>query len=178
MANFSAMAQSSDIFDLGRLGLASGEGRNLELSVAIDPLNLAGQRYAAHPPTVPLRLDVSRMPGGYSLRLRYETRLEGPCMRCLDDANREFAIDSREVHQPDGGSDELSSPYGHGDELDLRSGARDALALELPAQIICRDECKGICAICGENLNTADPDHEHEKPPDPRWAKLSELKLE
>jgi uncharacterized protein len=32
--------------------------------------------------------------------------------------------------------------------------------------------------VCGENLNEAAPDHEHEREPDPRFAKLSELKFE
>ena len=33
------------------------------------------------------------------------------------------------------------------------------------------------CAICGENLNEAGPEHGHEAEPDPRWAKLRELEL-
>ena len=99
-------------------------------------------------------------------------------MRCLEDAGREMRIDSREIHQAGGDDDELASPYIHGDDLDLHAWARDALVLELPTQIVCSEDCKGICAICGENLNTAGPEHEHEKAPDPRWAKLSELRLE
>ena len=63
------------------------------------------------------------------------------------------------------------------DDLDLRAWARDALALALPAQIVCREDCLGLCADCGANLN-ADPGHAHEAAPDPRWAKLSELKLD
>jgi uncharacterized protein len=31
---------------------------------------------------------------------------------------------------------------------------------------------------CGANLNEAGPDHAHEAAPDPRWAKLGELKLD
>jgi uncharacterized protein len=60
----------------------------------------------------------------------------------------------------------------------VHSWARDALVLELPTQIVCSEDCKGLCAICGENLNHAAPDHAHEAAPDPRWAKLSELKLD
>jgi uncharacterized protein len=86
-------------------------------------------------------------------------------------------IDAREVDQS-GGGEELDSPYLEGDDLDLRSWARDSVALELPTQIVCRDDCKGICAICGENLNDADPGHHHEKAPDPRWNKLSEITFE
>ena len=178
MATFEAMAQKTEIFDLGRLQLSSGEGRQLDLSVGIGDLELGGQTYAADPDRTPVRLDVARMVGGYSLRLRYSVELGGPCMRCLEQAGRAFEIDVREVDQPNGGSDELDSPYVDGDDLDLEAWARDALALELPTQIVCTDECRGICAVCGENLNTAAPDHHHEQAPDPRWAKLAELKLD
>ena len=61
--------------------------------------------------------------------------------------------------------------------VDLRAWARDALALALPVQIVCSEDCLGLCAVCGQNLNE-DPEHEHEREPDPRWAKLSELKLD
>ena len=57
------------------------------------------------------------------------------------------------------------------------SWARDALVLALPVRILCAAECRGLCGICGANLNE-DPGHAHEREPDPRWAKLSELKLD
>jgi uncharacterized protein len=171
------MPAITDTFDLGRLQLHSGEGRRVDLDVRVDPLSLAGQRYAARHGRVTVRLDVSRMTSGYALRLRYETQLDGPCMRCLEDADRAFAGDAREVDQP-GGGDDLSSPYLDGDELDLHAWTRDALALALPTQIVCTEDCRGLCAVCGENLNTAGPDHAHEREPDPRWAKLGELRFD
>ena len=61
--------------------------------------------------------------------------------------------------------------------LDLRGWARDALARARPAQLLCREDCAGLCPVCGQNLNEA-PGHAHERDPDPRWAKLRELKLE
>jgi uncharacterized protein len=120
---------------------------------------------------------VSHTTNGYSLRLRFQAALEGPCMRCLEAAEHGVAVDAREVDQP-GGGEELSSPYLEGDELDLKAWARDALALALPTQIVCREECLGLCAICGGNLNQAGPDHAHEREPDPRWAALRELELD
>lgn len=171
------MGQRSDLFDLGRLGLHSGEGRRLELEVSIDPLHFGGERYAAAGGAAPVTLDVARTTQGYSLRLRYNATLSGPCARCLEDADRGVAIDAREVDQP-GGGEELRSPYLEGEDLDLRAWARDALALTLPAQIVCADECRGLCDVCGENLNHAAAGHGHERPPDPRWAKLGELRFE
>jgi uncharacterized protein len=172
------MPQRTDIFDLGTLGLSSGEGRRLDLHVALGPFHYGGEPYAVVPALLPVRLDVSRTTGmGWALRMRFAPTLEGPCMRCLDPARPGFEVDAREFHQP-GGGEELTSPYiASEDELDLAAWARDALALELPAQITCRPDCAGLCGQCGANLNE-DPGHHHESAPDPRWAKLSELRFD
>jgi uncharacterized protein len=170
------MAARADSFDLGGLKLSPGEGRRLELDVSLGPFDFSDERYET-PPVVPVTLDVSRMVGGgYSLRLRLESALTGPCMRCLEPASPLTSLDAREVNQP-GGGEELTSPYVDGDELDLRAWAHDAYALALPAQVLCRPDCLGLCPECGANLN-ADPEHAHEAAPDPRWAKLRELRLE
>jgi uncharacterized protein len=172
------MSQRTDVFDLGRLGLTSGEGRRLDLNVGIDPFDFSGQRYAVTEPLVPVRVDISRTTAnGWALRLRFAAPLEGPCMRCLDRAAPVLDVDAREVHLP-GGGDELQSPYLDADgALDLAAWARDALALSMPAQITCRPDCAGLCARCGASLND-DPGHRHESEPDPRWAKLSEIRFE
>ena len=172
------MPQRTDTFELGRLGLTSGEGRRLELHAHVDPFSFGGESYAVAPELVPVRLDVSRTTGsGWALRLRFAASLEGPCVRCLEAASPGFQVDAREVHQP-GGGDELTSPYvDEGGDLDLERWTRDALALTLPAQLTCRPDCEGLCPQCGTNLNE-EPGHAHETAPDPRWAKLSELRFD
>jgi len=171
------VAQRTDKFEIGALRLSSGEGRRLELEVPVDGFEFGGQRYAIPGEQVDAVVDVSHTTNGYSLRLRFNTELEGPCVRCLEPAGQNVEVDAREVDQP-GGGEELSSPYLEGDELDVRAWARDALALALPTRIVCREDCLGLCAVCGENLNEAGPDHAHEREPDPRWAALRELNLE
>jgi uncharacterized protein len=167
----------TDSFDLGRLGLSSGEGRRLDLVVGVDSFEFGGQRYEVPAREVSVTLDVAHTTAGYSLRLRFEAELDGPCMRCLEPAGQTLSVDAREVDQP-GGGEELDSPYLDAEELDVRGWARDALALALPAQIICREECLGLCPVCGENLNEAGPGHAHEREPDPRWAALRELRFD
>jgi uncharacterized protein len=164
-----------DSFDIGTLGLSSGEGRSIDVEVPVEELSFGGQTYSAggH---ADARLDVSHTTTGHALRLRFGVRLHGPCTRCLEDANAEVEVDSREIDQP-GGDEELRSPYLTDGELDLRSWARDALALALPTQIVCTEECRGLCSICGANLNL-DPGHEHAPEPDARWSKLAELKFD
>jgi uncharacterized protein len=169
------MALRTDTFDLGGLRLSSGEGRRLELGVDIPPFELAGERYSVEPALVPVELDVSRTTGdGCALRMHFRARLAGPCMRCLAPAVPEYEVEAREVSLP-GEGDELESPYVQQGVLDLQSWAHDALALTLPAQLLCRPDCAGLCPVCGADLNLAGPEHAHEREPDPRWAKLSEL---
>jgi uncharacterized protein len=164
--------------DLHNLRLSPGEGRRYELEVAIEPFALGGERYVCEPASVPVRLEVSRMVGnGYALRLSFAAAIAGPCMRCLINASPTIAVDAREVDRP-GGGEELSSPYVHDEILDVAAWARDAFALAMPAQVLCRADCAGLCPECAANLNETGPEHHHESAPDPRWAKLRELRLE
>jgi uncharacterized protein len=172
------VAAVTDSFDLGRLKLASGEGRRMELDVSIDDFELGGERYVVAPDHPTAVLDISRMTGGgYSLRLRFEAALTGPCMRCLEPAAPAFEVDAREVDLP-GGGEELESPYVTDEVLDMHAWARDALALALGGeQVLCRRDCAGLCPECGVRLEPGET-HEHERAPDPRWDKLRELKLD
>ena len=172
------MPARTDTFELLSLHLTPGEGRRLELAVTLPPLSLGGETYAVMPDPVPALLDVSRIRGGgYVLRLRFRAAVTGPCMRCLSPAEPSFDVDAREVWQP-GEGEELTSPYLDREVLNLEAWARDALALALPPTVVCREECAGLCAVCGENLNEAGPGHFHERPADSRWAKLSELRFD
>ncbi len=166
--------------DLDRLSLPSGGGTRLDLELAVEPLELGGQVYTVSPEPVEARLDVSRPSGGYAFRLRFAVNLEGPCMRCLEGARLAAEVDAREVDQSETADEELRSPYvDDANALDVEGWAHDATVLALPNQILCRPDCAGLCPDCGKSLNDADPaDHEHEKPTDPRWAALDNLKLE
>ncbi|HST56995.1 MAG TPA: DUF177 domain-containing protein [Solirubrobacteraceae bacterium] len=165
-------------FDLGSLRLSAGEGQRIELHVALSPLELGLERYQPDPARVPAMLEISCMNGGgYALRIRLQAALRGPCMRCLQEAAPLMTVDAREVDRPSSG-EELSSPYVDGDTLHIDAWANDAFVLALPAQIVCREDCAGLCPICAIDLNEAGPEHAHEPELDPRWAKLRELKLD
>jgi uncharacterized protein len=83
---------------------------------------------------------------------------------------------AREFHDPAAPpADPLRSDYVVEDKLEVGAWVRDAIALALPEQILCRPECAGLCPVCGKDLN-AEP-HEHvEERIDPRWAALESLR--
>jgi uncharacterized protein len=170
------MAQQLSIVDLARLSLSFGEAASLDVPIRIDAVTLGGQEYRQRSSPAEARLDVSRTSSAYSLRLRFTIVLEGPCQRCLEPAELAVEVDAREIDQAGATDEELQSPYVEAEELDVSAWARDAIALALPARILCRDDCAGLCTVCGESLNDADPEvHRHTSGGDPRWAKLREL---
>ena len=163
-------------FNLRALKLRSGEEFQDEVEVQLSPLQFGGQRYLPIPELVPAELRVSRATTGTVFELTFEGRLHGPCQRCLRDTAIDRRVSAREYQasRPDA-DEELRSPYVADDQLDLSAWARDALALDLPAQILHDEDCAGLCPTCGKDLN--DEPHEHEvETVDPRWEALEQLR--
>ncbi len=132
--------------------------------------------------------DVIGVPAGSPLRLdlRFEAvvegilvtgvagfQLAGECARCLSPVSAEGEIDVQELFLfPDKEPEDVEASRVEGDLIDLEPVLRDTVVLELPFIPLCREDCAGLCLLCGADLN-ADPSHAHEQAVDPRWAGLS-----
>jgi uncharacterized protein len=64
-----------------------------------------------------------------------------------------------------------------GKVIDLDPILREQLLLSLPGYPVCKESCKGLCSVCGANLNERDCGCDRHVP-DPRWAGLKNVKLE
>jgi DUF177 domain-containing protein len=162
--------------NLRALKLRPGEEYRDELEIALEPLELGGQRYLPVPEKVSAAVVVSRVASGTVFSLSFRARLHGPCYRCLEDAVLDVDVSSREYQatNPEE-SEELQTPYVEDERLNLSAWARDALSLMLPDKILCRPDCAGLCPVCGRDLNVEPHEHEEERI-DPRWAALGDLK--
>jgi uncharacterized protein len=60
-------------------------------------------------------------------------------------------------------------------EVDILPDVRDALVLAIPMVHLCRPDCKGICPVCGKNLNREQHDNHEESVPDSTWSALNRL---
>ena len=165
-------------FDLRTLRLRSGDQARERVEIELEPLLLGGQTYEPRPNPAPAELTVTRASSGTVLELALDVSLEGPCFRCLADAELPLSLRLREYEaaRPEG-DDDLRTEYLEDDRVDLSAWARDAIALALPDQILCRPDCAGLCPVCGKDLNLEPHEHVEERL-DPRWAKLSELQKE
>ncbi|HEY7483771.1 MAG TPA: YceD family protein [Streptosporangiaceae bacterium] len=104
--------------------------------------------------------------------------ITGECARCLDPISESVDTEFQELFvYPDtrsGGHAEDDERRLDGDFIDLEPVLRDTVVLDLPLSPLCRDDCPGLCAVCGVRLADAGPGHRHDEV-DPRWAALQGL---
>nr|WP_246803343.1 DUF177 domain-containing protein [Cellulomonas hominis] len=108
-------------------------------------------------------------------------RVVGECVRCLDEVVDDVDVSVQELYVYPGraevaeenGDDEEDVHELDGDLVDVEPALRDALVTALPFQPLCRDDCPGLCSLCGARL-ADDPQHSHDTI-DPRWAALGGL---
>jgi uncharacterized protein len=161
--------------NLRALKLRPGEEYRDDHQLALEPLELGGERYLPVPEEVATAVVVNRVGSGTVFALSFSARLHGPCYRCLTDAVLDLEVASREYHATNPDSEDVQSPYVTDDRVDLSAWARDAVSLMLPDKILCRPDCAGLCPACGRDLNVEPHEHEEQRD-DPRWAALAELK--
>jgi len=111
-------------------------------------------------------------------------RIEIDCTRCLKPVETELDIPfSVSYTSPEHYTDEKETELHQGDldlaiseddRIDLKEVAREQILLNLPEQVLCTEDCKGLCAKCGADRNLINCNCE-EKEIDPRWAALKDL---
>jgi uncharacterized protein len=121
-------------------------------------------------------LRVDNLESRFVLRGELAARGEVTCDRCLGRFALGFDVPVQIVILCDAGSqedDEGDTPVIHQrqGEVDLTDALREAVALAVPLQRICRDDCRGLCATCGNDRNRETCDCQQDDS-DPRWAGL------
>jgi uncharacterized protein len=101
----------------------------------------------------------------------------GECGRCLEPVEQVFIGDVCELFAyPDSlteaTTDQDKVPRIEADLINLEPLVRDTVVLGLPITPLCRSDCEGLWATCGQRLELLEPDHAHDVI-DPRWAALA-----
>ena len=116
----------------------------------------------------------SRTPQGLLLQGDFTAFVELECVRCLESFSQPlklsftdlYAFDKRNISE----SNLLVPEEG---QIDLEPLIREYAYLEFPISPVCQPDCKGLCPVCGENLNHTDCGHRPE--PDSPFAVLKDL---
>ena len=115
-----------------------------------------------------------------------KTRIEGKavftfeagCDRCLQPVEQEIVLDfEREVWAPDAAKDPSvyeEQPFMDEFQLNVEDLLNSEIVTSWPMKILCKPDCKGICPICGRDLNTGTCDCDSFVP-DPRMAAIKDI---
>jgi uncharacterized metal-binding protein YceD (DUF177 family) len=122
---------------------------------------------------------------GFPLEARAEYKQSVACVRCLtpivEDVSSEIRLTvfNRAPAPVEGeielSEDDLEVLYCPDEVLDTSRILQEQLQLNVPMRAICREECLGLCPVCGKNRNETKCDCEA-SPADPRWKVLQGLK--
>jgi uncharacterized protein len=122
----------------------------------------------------------------FLLRGRLAGALVTSCSRCLEPARLPVKNDVSVLFvekEPADADDEeaLDAPdvmtYDNG-VIDLGAELRDEILLAIPTQVLCKEDCAGLCPVCGENRNLAACDcAEKQRLAQSRFAALGKLKI-
>ena len=108
-------------------------------------------------------VQISRTREGLLLQVEVEAKVKTHCVRCLDEVFLPVATEFEELYQfPSRYREETDLILPSDGYIDLRSLYREYLILALPIKRLCHDECKGLCVICGANLNETKCEHQQE----------------
>lgn len=118
---------------------------------------------------------VTRTPQGILLQADLHAKVDLECVRCLTTFKQALKIDFTELYA-------FSQRYVTDSGLlmpetgiiDLGPILREYTVLEIPISPLCQPDCKGLCPICGNNLNESTCNHEDDSG-DPRLASLKSL---
>jgi uncharacterized protein len=112
-----------------------------------------------------------------------ETEIE--CTRCLQAVEQKLDIpfeaafvtaeNYTQAKEAELNAKDLDVSVFDGQKIDLNELVREQILLNLPEQVFCKEDCKGLCEKCGANRNLIDCKC-IEKEVDPRWAALKNLK--
>jgi uncharacterized protein len=167
----SADARSPLVFDVHEMSRQAGTMKEISRSVpAPADLGIEMMRVPEGSP-IALELRLQSVVEGIWVSGTADVELAGECSRCLTYLEDEASFDLEELFvHPDREADE-DATFVVDERIDLEPALRDAVVLDLPFTPLCREDCAGLCTICGANLND-DPEHTHGEQVDPRWSNL------
>src|SRR5690348_12292442 len=167
------------VFDTRTLGRQPGTARS-EARIVPAPVDLR-VAMACVPSGADIKLTVllEAVSEGVLATAEATAPVTGECARCLEPTVSSVEVAFRELYEPEGSpalaGDDSDRRFLQGELLDLEPAFRDAVVLALPLAPLCRPDCAGLCVECGVHLADAGPEHGHDRPLDPRWARLDQL---
>jgi uncharacterized protein len=169
-----------------RIELAKLEDTRGAFDQAFDPgeFDLNDERVRLSKPasvTGQIKRDGSKLKIGGTI----QAEVEVDCDRCLQTITLPIVTEIgleyitveeyNRLHDAELSEEDLTLSVFDGETIDIDEIVREQLLLAVPTQVLCQENCKGLCPECGANRNRTECSCKQEAV-DPRWAALKELK--
>jgi uncharacterized protein len=119
---------------------------------------------------------VSRTAKGLLVQGNLSAKVNTECVRCLENFFLPLRIDFTDLYAFSPNSiDDSGLLLPENGKIDLEPSIREEMLLAIPINPICTPNCRGLCPICGENLNEGKHTNHQEEIPDSRLSILQSL---
>ena len=119
--------------------------------------------------------DVGRTPQGLVLTGSFSAKTTAECARCLRTFDQQLHWDMLELYAfTEKSVSESGLLVPEDARIDLEPIIRDYALLEVPISPVCKPDCKGLCPVCGQDLNVRDCGHRPQEDESP-FSSLKKL---
>ncbi len=140
------------ILQLKQLFDIDGEVKNLDFSINPEDLSYLSVLKSFSSP-IAIKGKVENRAGVVTLTYISKFSMNLSCDRCLKGFNREYEYKFEHILIQGANTDNDEYIVCKDNTLDLNELAISDLLLQLPTKILCRDDCRGLCYVCGQDLN-------------------------
>jgi len=154
---------------------------DVELTCAVEEIGLESEEVDFVGP-VTVKLNLFKHDDNTYVKARLSVTMESECAKCLSSVREILEVSSENQYRPLPKMpryllDDIGIRYYEEEYIDLSEDIRENLLLEVPARILCSEDCKGLCPHCGQDLNKEKCDCclEPEELQDSRFADLVKM---
>ncbi|MBQ3855693.1 MAG: DUF177 domain-containing protein [Ruminococcus sp.] len=144
-------------FDLKQVFNIVGDSKDLDHQITADQLSDIRGLDLATPISIKGR--VYNRAGVVYLEYTASFTLDHTCDRCLKDFQREYQFSFDHIVVPSLSGDNDDYIVADGECIEMNDIAVTDILLQLPVKILCKEDCKGLCMVCGCDLNQCTCEH-------------------
>lgn len=162
-----------------KINIQNLEHNLLEVEGKVETDFLEPKMREFYPQALQVHVKLDQFGKDYKIDVTIQTQAHYVCDRCLKGYKRDFSAKLGQVYHTGTGeqlladSDVVELPV-NATEIDTDPLLREAIYLNHPVKMLCQNECKGICPVCGVDLNLEECSCSTGNM-DPRWAELKKI---
>ena len=146
------------IINLKQLFSITGESKDFDYEIGSDELSgIKGCNFSS---PISVKGRIYNKAGVVYLKYNLSFSMNSQCDRCLKEMDISYSFDCDHIVVPSVSGDYDEYIVADGENLELNEIAVTDMLLQIPTKTLCSEDCKGLCMVCGADLNEGDCEHQ------------------